>query len=63
MCGARALGVGYALAREVTIKKKKKTPPTVYFTYMGSRDPPADYYELWLTWCSRRRNQFFKFLP
>jgi hypothetical protein len=28
---------------------EKKTPRTVYFTYMGSRDPPADHYELWPT--------------
>jgi hypothetical protein len=28
---------------------EKKTPRTVCFTYMGSRDPLADHYELWLT--------------
>jgi hypothetical protein len=47
MRGARALGVGFALAREVT---GKKTFRTVYFTYMGSCDPPADHYELWPSW-------------
>jgi hypothetical protein len=33
-----------------------------YFTFMGSRDPPADHYELWRTWWSRRRYELFKFL-
>jgi hypothetical protein len=41
---------------------RKKTPPTDNFTYMGSRDPPADHYERWPAWWSRQRNQLFKFL-
>jgi hypothetical protein len=28
---------------------RKKTPPGDNFTHMGSRDPPADHYELWPT--------------
>jgi hypothetical protein len=41
---------------------EKKTSRTVYFTYMGGRNPPADHYELWPTWWSRRRSKLFKFL-
>jgi hypothetical protein len=58
-CGARTLRVGCAFAQQVT---RKKTPLTVYFTYMGSRDPQADHYELWPTWWSHRRYQMFKLL-
>jgi hypothetical protein len=43
-------------------KPQKKTSRTVYFTYMGSRDPPADYYELLPTWWCRRFYQSFNFL-
>jgi hypothetical protein len=37
---------------------RKKSPPVDNVTYMGSRDPPADYYQLWPTWWSCQRYQF-----
>jgi hypothetical protein len=41
---------------------RKKTPPVNNITHMESRDPPANHYQLWPTWWSRRHNQVYKLL-
>jgi hypothetical protein len=59
ICGTRALRVGCALAQQVT--RTKKNYANRKFTYIGSRDAPADHYEFWPSWSSRQLSyvQFF----